>query len=288
MLQVDIGLEGAEIGERLRIAEIILVGEGPGIEQLGLLLCHLRQQRDRLGVVRRIEQVLQRVQIVLHEIDHRIAMCLEERLAGDAHDHLAAPDRIELREQRMRKGEQFGIGAERQGRGDEVDLALLQHGFLVGKAHFDHRDVALVLQIVFRQHRAHRHVDRAAALVGRDDLALEILDRMDRAVLAHKIAVRVVARDAVLKAVANDAQILHPGIDDPEREGRIGQCRGVELAGRERLHRGRGALEMGQLRDVGLAGMGRELGSGEHQCREIRPRHHPADAQLVRLGRIRR
>src|SRR5437763_6200973 len=76
VLQVDIGLEGAEIGERLRIAKIILVGEGPGIEQLGLLLCHLRQQRDRLGVMRRIEQVLQRVQIVLHEIDHRIAIAL--------------------------------------------------------------------------------------------------------------------------------------------------------------------------------------------------------------------
>ncbi len=95
------------------------------------------------------------------------------------------------------------------------------------------------------QDRAHRHVDGAAALVGGDDLALEILDGADLAVVADEIAVGVVAGHAVLEAVGDDPQIIHPRIDDAEREGRIGQRRAIEFAGGERLHRGRGALEMG-------------------------------------------
>jgi hypothetical protein len=77
---------------------------------------------------------------------------------------------------------------------------------------------------------AHCHVDGAAGLIGRKDLALEVFDGLDRAVLADDEGVGVIAGNRVLTFVGDDPQICHASMLDPEREGRIGECRAIELA----------------------------------------------------------
>jgi len=136
---------------------------------------------------------------------------------------------------------------------------------------------------MFRQHRTQRHVDRTARLVRREDLALQVVDGSDRAIPADDERVGVVAGHSVLELVGDDSQIRHPGILDPECEGRVGQCRAIELASRERGHLSRGAGEMSELGNVGLTGMGREIRLDEHQGYKVRRRHHPTYAEMIEL-----
>ena len=69
----------------------------------GFCLVACGRQRHRLVVMGRVEQLAQRVQVILQEIDHRGAVLVEKAGAGDADDHLAAADRIGLGEQRVRR-----------------------------------------------------------------------------------------------------------------------------------------------------------------------------------------
>ena len=65
MLQVDVGLRGFEIGHGGGVTKVVLRREGPFLEGFGLALRALRKQRDRLGMVRGVEEEAQRAQVVL-------------------------------------------------------------------------------------------------------------------------------------------------------------------------------------------------------------------------------
>ena len=82
---------------------------------------------------------------------------------------------------------QFGIERERQHARDQIDLLLGQHRLHGRERRLDHGVVALVLEPVLVQHRPHGDVDGAAVGIGGDDLALEVLDLLDRTVGEHDV-----------------------------------------------------------------------------------------------------
>jgi len=196
------------------------------------------------------------------------------------------PDGIALGEQGLGLFQELRVvGGEHRG-GDQRDLALDQHGLHVGKPDFDDRIVALVLEPVPARQRFHADVDRSADGVGRQHLALQILDLLDRAILQHHELIAVVAMRAVLHAVEDDAQILHVGVLDGDADRRIGQIGEIEIARPERLQLLRRAGEMDRLQDVALAVMDGDALLGEHDRLERGRHHHPADAELERFRRL--
>jgi hypothetical protein len=133
------------------------------------------------------------------------------------------------------------------------------------------------------QHRLHGDVDRAARRIGGDDLALEVLDLLDRTVLEHHIFLGIVAFDAVLEFVANDAQVVQPGVADGDAERRIGEVGDVDFISGERGNHRRRADEVHRLHHVGLAEMLGEVLLLQPDRRPI-ARRHPAFADFQRVG----
>ena len=89
---------------------------------------------------------------------------------------------------------------------------------IVGNGAFDHRVVALFLEAVLLQHGAHGDVDGAAAAIGRDHLALEVLDLVDAAVLANVELFAEIAGDAILEFIGDHADVVEPGVFDRDGE----------------------------------------------------------------------
>jgi len=74
--QVDTRLQRADIGQAVRVAVIVVLGEKPGIELVRGLLGELRDDRDRFLVVGRIEIEMPRAQRIFEEVDDRGAVLL--------------------------------------------------------------------------------------------------------------------------------------------------------------------------------------------------------------------
>ena len=160
------------------------------------------------------------------------------------------------------------------------NLTLGERRAHVGKGHFDDGHVLLRIELVLLQHRPQPDIDGAAGRVRADDLALQILDGADGAVLQHHVLVGVVARRAVLERVGDDAQIGHAGILDRDGERRIGQQRDVDVVRGECRNHLRRAAEMDRVHRVGLALMPRDAGLGEEDRRQVVGDDHPGDADL--------
>ena len=64
------------------------------------------------------------------------------------------------------------------------------------------------------EHGAHADVDGAAAAIGADHLALEILNLVDAGVFAHPITVGVKARFTFLEFIGDDAQVAEARVLD--------------------------------------------------------------------------
>ena len=90
--------------------------------------------------------------------------------------------------------------------------------FMVGNGASTHGVVALVLQAVLAQHRARRDIDGAADGVGGDTLPLRSSTFLIGPSLQHRELVAVIAVDAVLEFVGDDAQIVEVGVLDRERK----------------------------------------------------------------------
>ncbi len=154
---------------------------------------------------------------------------------------------------------------------------------MAGKRRFQHRVVALLLEAGFLQRGAQRDVDGAAAAIAGDDLALEVFDLVDAAVLADIEAGAVVAGDAVLEFVGDDANVVEPGILDCERERRIGEVGDFELVIGDRRDHLRRALIAHRFDRVGLAHVPGEVLLLQHDRGPVRHRRHPRHADLDRL-----
>ena len=69
------------------------------------------------------------------------------------------------------------------------------------------------------QHGAHGDVDAAAGGVSGRHLGFEIFDFFDRTISEDLVIIRDIALDAVLEIVADDANVVQPGVFDRDRQG---------------------------------------------------------------------
>src|SRR6185437_4768628 len=113
---------------------------------------------------------------------------------------------------------------------------------------------------------------------------LEVLDRPDRRVGAHDVLDGVIAGDAVLVEIGDDADVRHPGVLDGEAEGREGEGGDVDLAGGQRGDLRRAAAKADRLEGVGFAVMPEDALVLEEDRRELRRHDGPAGAYLERFG----
>ena len=238
-------------------------------------------------MVRRVEIPAHDADHVLHHVDRGGAVLVDEALAHRPHDHLRLADRLLLIEQRARGVAQVGIEREGNDTGNERGLLGGQHRPHGRERGFHHGIVALLLEAVLAQHRAHGDIDRAPGGVGRDHLALEVRDRFDRAVLEDEIFVAVAVADAVLEVVADHPQVVHAGVLDRERERRIGEGAHFEIAGRHRGDHQRRTGVVHRLEHVGLAEVLREVLFLQNDRRPVRDAHNPRHADLHGLRRGR-
>jgi hypothetical protein len=200
------------------------------------------------------------------------------------YDELGHADRVLAGEQRPRNLRQLRIERERPHRRNQVGLLLRQHGAHGGKRRFDDRVVAIGLEPVLAQHRPHGDIDGAAGGIDRHHFALEILDLVDWAVGAHVELVRVVAMVAVAEIVGDDADIVHAGVLDCDRQRGIREVADLEfVVGDRRDHRRRAAIAH-RLEHVGRAEVAREVFLVQQHGRPVGKRRHPGDAQLQGLG----
>jgi hypothetical protein len=129
-------------------------------------------------------------------------------------------------------------------------------------------------------------VDAAAGGVGGDHLALEVLDFLDRAVGEHLEIVGAIAHGAVLELIGDDAQVVHAGVLDRDRQSRIGKVADFQLiVGHCRDHRRRARIAAA-LEHVGLAEVNGEVLFLQPDRGPVGHRRHPgaADFQRLRLG----
>ena len=160
--------------------------------------------------------------------------------------------------------------------------------FMLGSAASTIVDVALVLHVVSPQRHPHRDVDGAAEAIGGQNLALQIGDRFDRAVVENQIAVLEIARNIALEIVGDGAQIVHLAVFDRQGERRIGEQRDIELARGDRGDHRRAAVEAKRLQRVALAEMLGDAVLGKQDRRQVCRRGDPSDADLDRVGRAAR
>ena len=166
------------------------------------------------------------------------------------------------------------IERERQHARHQIDFLLRQHRRHGGERRLDRGVVAFVVESVLVQHRLHRDIDAAAGGVGGNDLALQILDLGDAAVLAHEELVGIIARRAVLKLVGDDFEIVEAGILDGEPERRIGEIADFQFVDRHRRDHRRRALIAHGLEIVGRAPMLGEILLLGKERRPVRHRHY--------------
>jgi len=134
------------------------------------------------------------------------------------------------------------------------------------------------------QQRADAHVGGAADAVRGDGLALQVLDGPDRALLQNEVLAGVMALDAVLETVRDDAEIVHVPVQHRSAKRREGERGDVEIAGRERRDFRRGRAEMNGLDHIGIAVMAQDGFVREQDRRHGRGCHDPARAHRQRLG----
>src|SRR5262249_4123891 len=147
---------------------------------------------------------------------------------------------------------QLGIEHERQYRGNEIDLLFHQHRFHAGKRPLDDRVVAVRLQAVLTQHGAHGDVDASAGRIDGNDLALEIFDFLDRTGGEDLVIVGNISGDAVLKVVGDDADVVHAGVHDRDRQSREREIADLELVVGDRRDHRRGSSVTHRLEYIGL------------------------------------
>ena len=129
-------------------------------------------------------------------------------------------------------------------------------------------------------------VDGAAAAIGADHLALEVLDLVDAGVLAHVILPAVVAGHAVLEFVGDDADVVEPGVLDGDGERGIGEVGHFQLVVGDRRDHLRRALVVDRLERVGLAHMLGEILLLQNDRGPVGDRGHPRHADLHRLRAV--
>ena len=203
-------------------------------------------------------------------------------------EEIGHADSVALGEEVVRRALQRRILGERLHLHDEIGLLLEQQRLHVGELRFDDGEVAGIFEPVPLQHDAHEDVLAAADAVDGDDLALQILDRFDRAILQNHVVVGLVALDAVADLVDDDAQIVHPRVLDRRAQHVERHRHEVEFAGGQSLQSDRRAGDALRLERVAFAQMPREAGMLEQDRRELRRRYGIADPKLHRLVGERR
>ena len=184
----------------------------------------------------------------------------------------------------MRHLRQVGRVHERDRRGDEIGLLVVQHGRHGRERHLDDGVVAGEMQPAVQHLGAHRHVDAGAEPVHRDHLALQILDLGDAAIVPHHVVRRVEAVVPVLQFVADDAQVSEARILDRERERGEIERRDLDLAGRDRRDVLRRGGDVDGIEIIGFAEMLGHARRREQDGRERGRRHDPGNADVDRVG----
>ena len=201
-------------------------------------------------------------------------------------DHLRYAENFSLLEQDLALFLELGIERKRQYRRNEVRLLLQQHGRHGRQRAFQHGVVALFLEPVLFQHGTDGDVDGAAAAVGADHLALEILDLVDAAVLAHVVLAAVMAGHAILEFVGNDANVVEPGILDRDGERGIGEVGNFQFVIGDRRDHLRRALVTDGLQRVGLAQVLGEVLLFQDDRAPVGDWGHPVHTDLYRFRAV--
>jgi len=128
------------------------------------------------------------------------------------------------------------LNRERCRQETHIDTLGGQRRHHVGKFYLDDCVIALILEAMPLQHRAHADIHRAADAVVADDLAFELLHFFNRAVGKDREGPREVILIAVARRDPDQPQIVHMRVLDGERERRRGEIGKRDIAGRERRH----------------------------------------------------
>ena len=220
---------------------------------------------------------------VLEEIDQLRAMLLDVAGARREQGHLRGPHGLLQGEERAHAAGLVRLDGERGHLAHEIDPLLPERRNHVGEVDLDDAVVALLLHAVVKHDLADRHVDGAADAVGSQHLALEILDRLDRAVGEHHVLAGAVALDAVLVEICDDADIVHMRVLDREPDRGECQCRQVELARGKRSDLRRAAAKLHGLEAIGRPVVPQDVLLHEDDRGELARHHRPADPHLERL-----
>ena len=210
-------------------------------------------------------------------------MAGDKALMRDPNDHLRRSHRVFLGEERMRDSVELRVFGERHGRGDEVDFLFREHRRHRWELRFDDRDILAIVEVVLAQHRTQPDIHGAAGGTGGDDLAFQILDALDRAVVEDVVFAAVVIADPVLKHIRDDPQIGHLRVLDRKGEGRIGELTEIDAVGAEAGDDGGTTGEVYILDDIGFAVMRHQILLGEADRNDAGIGARPADANSDRL-----
>jgi hypothetical protein len=108
---------------------------------------------------------------------------------------------------------------------------------------------------MFFEHGTHGNIDGAAAAIGRDHLALEVLNLVDATVLANIELFAEIAGDAILEFIGDNADVVEPRIFDRDGKRGISEVGDLQFVIRDRRDHLRRALVADGFERVGFAQM---------------------------------
>ena len=219
-----------------------------------------------------------------HEIHHRGAVLVDERLPRAPEQQLCQAHDIAVVEERLGNTAQLRIERERHHKRNQIGFLLGEHGAHGRQWRLDHDIVALLLEPHPAQHAAHRDIDGRAAGIDRHHATLHVFEALHGPVGEHHIFLRVVVLHAVLEFISDDPQVGEARVVNRYRQCREGEVCNFKLVVCERRDHLRRSGVADRFEDVGPPHVPGEFLFLHEQRRPVRKRRDPGYADLDRLS----